>query len=74
MSFEWTRRQLQEETWQEEEVGKLVNKIIVAKWKNVGRAVFSHKTQYDPWAINEQETAALKEFIIERSRADSGGR
>lgn len=73
MSFEWVRRQLQAEIWKDDDVDKLVNKIVVAKWKNAGRKVFSHKTQHDPWAVSETENKLLQDFIIERSRADEGG-
>ncbi len=71
MSFEWVRRQLLAEAWKDEDVDKLVNKIVVTKWKDAGRKVFSHQTQYDPWAADEKESAALMKFIIERSRADN---
>jgi len=72
-SFEWVRRQLLAETWSDADVEKLVNKIIVQKWKNAGRAVFNHKTQYDPWGINDEENAFLRKFAQERSEADRCG-
>ncbi len=70
MSFEWVRRQLLAETWKDDDVDKLVNKIVIMKWKGMGRKVFSHKTQYDPWAANDAEKKFLQEFIIGRSQAD----
>ncbi|MCU0653252.1 MAG: hypothetical protein MUD10_03250 [Candidatus Pacebacteria bacterium] len=73
MSFEWVRRQLLLETWKDEDVDKLVNKIVVRKWKETGRAVFSHQTQYDPWGVNDLENNFLQKFIIERSEADKCG-
>jgi len=73
MSFEWVRQQLHLESWKDEDVDKLVNKIVVQKWKNAGRAVFSHQTQYDPWGTNDAENNSLRAFIIERSEADRCG-
>lgn len=73
MSFEWVRRQLRLESWKDGDVDKLVNKIVVQKWKNAGRAVFSHQTQYDPWGIDDSENNFLRKFIIERSEADRCG-
>lgn len=70
MSFEWVRRQLLAETWKDDDVDKLVNKVVVMKWKSAGRKVFSHKTQYDPWAVDDAEKKSLQEFIIGRSKAD----
>jgi hypothetical protein len=61
------------ETWKDEDIEKIVNKTIVAKWKKAGRAVFNHQTQYDPWGIDDKENAALMKFIIERSEADKCG-
>ncbi len=72
-SFEWVRRQLAQERWLPADVEKLLNKIVVQKWKNAGRAVFSHQTQYDPWATDEKEKSILLEFIRQRSEADRHG-
>lgn len=73
MSFEWVRQQLSLDTWTDADVDKLVNKIVVQKWKDTGRGVFSHQTQYDPWYVNDKEKEFLLKFIIERSEADRNG-
>ncbi|HOI97399.1 MAG: hypothetical protein WA103_02250 [Minisyncoccales bacterium] len=72
-SFEWVRRQLLAETWKDGDVDRLVNKIVVRKWKDAGRAVFLRQTRLDFWGAGDEENEFLRRFTKERFDADHCG-
>lgn len=73
MSFERVRRQLLAEIWREDEVDRLVNKIVVFEHKNLGRKIFSAPTRIAAFGINPEEEAALRVYLQEQEKRDRCG-
>jgi 23S rRNA G2445 N2-methylase RlmL len=70
MSFEWVRLQLFSEKWQDAQVDKLVNKVVVPKWKNAGRVIFNRKVQFDVRVADEKEKTSLLGFIQKKDEIE----
>lgn len=73
MSFEWVRRQLLAETWREDEVDRLVNKVVVFQHKAMGRKIFTAATRIAAFGINRAEDAALTVYLQEQEKRDRPG-
>ena len=72
MSYEWVRRELLMETWGDENVEKLVNKMV-NKYKTLKNSIFREKVRLGVYGINDQEMAELMKYIQERERMDRHG-
>ena len=73
MSFERVRRQLLAETWREEEVDRLVNKVVVFQHKGLGRKIFAAATRIAAFGISREEEAALTVYLQEQEKRDQHG-
>lgn len=73
MSFERARRELFAETWRDDEIDRLVNKVVIAHHKSLGRKIFSTATRIVAFGINREEEAALTVYSREQEKRDQHG-